>query len=356
MDAESFISENRKRIDHRLSAFFDAERAAFAATSGFSAEILDEIRAFVLRDGKRIRPLLCLLGYHGYAERLEHEDGVLDTACALELLHDFFLVHDDIIDRSDLRRNLPTLHKTLERKFLKYSDDPALGENLAIIAGDILLSLGFTLLAGAGLTPGTRTLLMKRYVHTINQTGLGEIKDIYYSFLDVDEVKEDDVALVNRIKTAVYTIETPLLMGAMAAGAPEEELARISAMAIPLGEAFQMKDDIIGMFGTAEEVGKPTTSDLEEGKKTLLILDTLRRVDGPDHDFIRSRLGRKHIPVEDFEMVKEKMRACGALDYAESMAREKTLAAKRELERLHIKPTFKAVLSGLADLLLERKK
>jgi len=265
---DPFLRELSDWRDQFQRHFDDALReleARFTARPGL-ASTWSALRDFLETEGKRVRPLLFLAAY-----RLFHDSPAPPTpatyrvACGLELFHTFALVHDDIIDGSFSRRGQPTLHRRLAAEA-----DIRRGENLALVLGDILF--GFTvenfLLPGQNPTRATAAL---RYFTTIAQdTGLGEALELALLRRPLDQVTEDDILSTYYLKTARYTFEAPLLVGAILAGAPEPVLLSLHDFARPLGLAFQIENDLheVGLLpaGATE-----LAYDFRTGVKTLFL-------------------------------------------------------------------------------------
>jgi geranylgeranyl diphosphate synthase type I len=236
---------------------------------------------FILRQGKRIRPLLFTLSYKGYARKNVSPDKNLYTcAAALELLHDFFLIHDDVIDNSGVRRGKPTLHKLLDQK-VRIDNKNKIGSRLAIVAADILFALAIEAFLSIQEDKDRKETALKKLLEAAASTCSGEILDVIFSQKNIEKVSLDEILSVYRLKTAKYTFEGPLVTGAILAGVPNEEIIKLSSLAMAAGEAFQIHDDMLDLFSTQKTIGKPILADLTESKKTLLIFKA--------HDNLKNR-------------------------------------------------------------------
>ncbi|MCK5591566.1 MAG: polyprenyl synthetase family protein, partial [Candidatus Pacebacteria bacterium] len=206
------------------------------------------IKDFCLRDGKRIRPILLLLSYKGYNPKTKRIPSSLYRASSsIEMLHNFMLIHDDIIDKSDLRRGKPTMHKMLG-KIIKTDSFNTLGLDLAIVVGDLIYSLAIDSFLSIDEEPARKQKALKYVIQTATFTAVGEFIDTLDGLRPVKDVKEKDVLLNYSLKTARYTFENPMVTGAILAGADNKEIKKLEKIGLLIGQAFQIQDDIIGMF------------------------------------------------------------------------------------------------------------
>ena len=316
----------------------------------FAEKILD----FSVGGGKRIRAALVVLGYQaGGGNKTED---VFPAAIAVELLHNFFLIHDDIIDLSDVRRSRPTIHKMFEswsnQIFRNNTDRQHFCHSMAMLAGNLSCAMAIETLTSVNL-PAERIVQAFQKLYTIGRdTVIGQGLDITRTF--EDEISEEAVMQIYLLKTAKYTIECPLHLGLLLSGADDGLLEEISRYAIPVGIAFQIQDDILGVFGTEEELGKSVTSDIKEGKQTLLTVAAYKLGTEAHRERLKFLLGNPHISPADIEEVREIMRASGSLIYARSRAQLLVEKRKTEIRQLSIIADIKQILEGLADYIMER--
>jgi len=306
---------------------------------------------FVLRPGKRIRPLLFVLSYKGYTKRKKYAQGPLFTsAAAIELLHDYMLIHDDVIDNSSLRRGKPTLHKMFDNK-IKLPGDAKIGSSLAIVAGDILFALGIEAFLAVKEVPGQKEAALKKLVETAAFTGAGEFIDVVYGFRNIRTLSEKDVFLIYTLKTAKYTFECPLVMGATLAGARTGELRELSRLGIAAGQAFQIYDDFLDLFASEEIIGKPVLSDLNESKKTLLVYKAFENLKGKKRKKLTDILEGKDKTLKDLELFRELIVESGAYDYCIKKMSSLQKTALDASNKLAIRPDYgKAIESIISKL------
>ena len=278
-------------ITHVIDAYVTKINAALRdllsdANKRYSLGIISDAlfrcsKDFILRKGKRIRPLLFVLSYKGYTKRISYSDRRLFTSAAsIELLHDFMLIHDDVIDNSELRRGKPTLHKIFDSN-IRLPDKAKIGASLAIVAGDIIFALAIESILSIDEGIEKKEKALKNLVQTAAYTGAGEFIDVVFGHRTIDQLSEHDIFLAYTLKTAKYTFECPLLMGAILAGAPDQELKKLSKLGLAAGQAFQIYDDFLDLFASEKTIGKPVLTDLAESKKTLLVFKAYKN-SGPN--------------------------------------------------------------------------
>src|SRR3989338_9978762 len=257
-----------KQIDHSLDSFLEKIRKEYRLHL-VPPILFNSIKEFVLRKGKRIRPILLILSYKGYRRsKVPMSPSIHYVSTCIELLHNFMLIHDDIIDRSNLRRGKPTMHKLLGR-IVKTEDPEKLGYDLGIIAGDIVYALAIDAFLAINEAPQRKERALKYFIQTAAFTAMGEFIDTLHGVEKINRVKEKDVFLNYTLKTARYTFDCPLVVGAILAGAPEGDIEKLCQVGNLTGQAFQIQDDIIGIFDSQKNIGKSILSDLAESKKTL---------------------------------------------------------------------------------------
>ncbi len=308
----------------------------------------------LMSGGKRLRPAFAYWGYLGAGG--DDSRSIVRAATSLEFLQACALIHDDVMDGSDTRRGLPATHRFFEAlhtesAWLGSAENFGLGA--AILAGDLCLSWADELLFASGLAADK--VLEAKPLYDIMRTELmaGQYLDLLEQAKASAHV--DSIRNVIKYKSAKYTIERPLHLGAKLAGASDEVLAAYSAYGLPLGEAFQLRDDVLGVFGDAEITGKPAGDDLREGKRTALIGYTVELASESDADFVLSHLGNPHLSRETIDAMRAIITACGALDRVESMISSGRELALFSLESAPITDEAKHVLANLAMAATDRK-
>jgi len=329
MEFKIKLKEYKKQIDKELEIFFDNKIKSIDAE--FNKKIVSGLREFVMRGGKRLRPILVVVGYTGFAqENLE----IIRASISMELLQGFFLIHDDIMDKDDMRRGGKTFHKIF-------------GEDIGIIGGDLLY--GFANEVLADYENKNVRIALKKMNELVEKTCYGQALDLHLNETPFEKVAEEDVLNVYKYKTAFYTIQGPLEIGTLLAGKNLEDFSRFS---IPLGWAFQIKDDIIGLFGDIKKTGKPIKSDVEEGKRTLLMLKTYNKADDSEKKFVLLVLGKK-ISDADFEKLKTLVKKYG-LQECQALIKKYVSDAKKEIQKIGFNKEAKSFLLDMCDFIEKR--
>lgn len=337
----------RDGVSRALREFVDARRADLAELGSPLAGFLDAALDFV-DGGKRLRPIFCLAGWR-VAGGDPDDPRAVTAAAALEWLQASALVHDDLMDGSDTRRGRPSVHRAFEARHREQGllgDGPAFGRSAAVLLGDLMLSWTDEQLRASGLPRVHDALpyldlcrtevVAGQYLDVLSQTRHG---------IDADEAMQ-----VVRYKSAKYTVERPLHLGAALAGGDTALLARLSDVALPLGEAFQLRDDVLGVYGDPAVTGKPAGDDLREGKRTLLIARAAERGDAADRDRIERLIGT----AEGVPVLSELIVRTGALAAVEADITALEERAEQAVARLD--PAAGEVLRPLAALLTRRSR
>ncbi len=262
----------KARVDRELDRF--AEEFNQPPLSGLPEPFRAPIEAFVRRKGKRIRSLLFVIAYRAYTDR--RVKNLYRSAASLELLHDFILIHDDLIDRAATRRGEASMHASLD-KLLK--DQPSLrfrGSDLALIVGDMLYAQALHGFLSISEDAERKQKAFDMLTRTALYTGCGELDELLHTLKPMSKVTRDDVMRIYDWKTGYYTFSAPLAMGATLAGAGKAQVNLMLEAGKALGRAFQIRDDLIDLCGDGARFGKPGLADLKEGKKTLPVLFAFR--------------------------------------------------------------------------------
>jgi geranylgeranyl diphosphate synthase type I len=302
LSAPAFLQDYARLFEPRLRAFLDGKKRHFESLPVPMGEAESLLRDYLLRGGKRLRGALVVLGHEAAGGA---PGDALDASLGVELLHAYLLIHDDFMDQDEVRRGGPTLHRALGGDHLAGS--------LALLLGSLCESWAYQLVLGAG-TAGQRdaALLM---AEALEQVILGQMADLRAP--RAGELGSRQVLEVQRRKTGSYSFELPLQLGATIGGASPALLDALSAYALPLGQAFQIADDLLGSFGSPEVTGKPNAGDLREGKRTLLVARALELARPQDADRLRAELGR---PDADVGALREILQRSGAVDSARAEA------------------------------------
>ncbi|MBW2992627.1 polyprenyl synthetase family protein [Candidatus Woesearchaeota archaeon] len=350
MAFRSELSYYQEKINTELNIFFSKKLRQVNNIDSSTTDMIKKAREFNLRGGKRVRPILVVMGYKLLKNKSPEK--VIKPALAVELMESFLLIHDDIIDNDSLRRGKPTLHKIYEID--KKENDEDYGKNMALLAGDLLAIFGSETILNSDFNHKIKARAVEKFNNIIANTIFGQTLDYLGNFSQ--EFAEDYIKRVHILKTAKYTIEGPLHIGAILAGAKEKHLKQISGFSIPLGQAFQIKDDILNIFGEESEIGKSVCSDIKEGKKTLLIAKALENSTLKQRLFIKRCLGNKNLTKKQIKKLKKIIIDTGSLDYSKQIAQDMVKRAKIKIKSSKFKKPAKIFLLNLADYIIERDK
>ncbi|MFJ8686165.1 polyprenyl synthetase family protein [Micromonospora wenchangensis] len=344
-------------VDETLSAFLAREVDALteidAAMGGFAATARD----CALAGGKRVRPTFAYWGWRGVVGGDEPLPTVLPALAALELLHTFALVHDDVMDASDTRRGLPTAHRAAAERHVTagHTGDPhRFGESVAVLIGDLCLVWADRLLAHATVPPSRLMEVRRCYDQMRVETIAGQYLDVLGEN-DAANWSVDRALRVARYKTASYTVQRPLLFGACLAGTDADAplIAAYTRYGLAVGEAFQLRDDLLGVYGDPATTGKPAGDDLRTGKPTTLLMLARQLATGSQ----RRALERAGNAVGGRELARlaDLVADTGAVARVESMISDRVADALAALETASIDETARTALTGLATAATMRR-
>ena len=342
------LSKIKKKIDFQLRQFLrDSDKSYLL--KAISPLLFKSIKDFILRDGKRIRPILFILGYQGFSRK--KAPGLYQSALSVELLHDFFLIHDDIIDRSDTRRGKPSLHKVFDSYLVKHKNIKFNGRDLAIVAADAIYALAIKAFLSIKTNPRHKDEALQCFIKTSVHTACGEFIELLTGAEKIKDVNKKEIYKIYDYKTAYYTFASPLSMGARLAGAPGNQIDILANYSLHLGRAFQIKDDILSLFFDEKKTGKSTLADLQEAKKTLLIWYTYNHTSQKNKTLIENILRKKKVTKLDLLKARKITKESGALNYAQNEISSLTEKAKKIISSSKMKTKYKNLLSWYAQAL-----
>ncbi|WFE37801.1 polyprenyl synthetase family protein [Micromonospora sp. WMMD998] len=344
-------------VDDTLAAFLAAEVDALAeidaAMGGFAATARDS----VLAGGKRVRPTFAYWGWRGVVGGDGPLSSVLPALSALELLHTFALVHDDVMDASDVRRGRPTAHRAAaaRHRAAGHTGDPdRYGEAVAVLVGDLCMVWADRLMGRAAVPPDRLLDVRRCYDQMRVETVAGQFLDVLGEH-DAANWSVDRALRVARYKTASYTVQRPLLFGAGLAGADADGplTAAYTRYGLAVGEAFQLRDDLLGVFGDPATTGKPAGDDLRTGKPTPLLM-LARQLADPAQRRALDRAGSVG-GARELTRLADVVRDTGAAARVERMISERVAEALSALDTAPIDETARTALTGLATAATERR-
>jgi geranylgeranyl diphosphate synthase type I len=353
MNFKETLFDFKNKVDREIVIYFNRAIKEAKKRDLVIAEALKYVKELTLAGGKRIRPALMYYGYLGVGGK--EKEKMLKTAVSIELVHMFLLMHDDIIDRDFERHGKDTVNRKYEKmgeRLFPQKDPRHFGISMALIVGDMVAALGNQIIFESGFDKNLIMKALSNLQSIVSYTVIGEVKDFYIEYRG--KATEKEVLEMYEYKTAKYTIEGPLHLGMALGGSDEKILKGISAYSIPVGIAFQIQDDILGVFGDKKKLGKDVGSDIKEGKITLLVVRAREKGNKEQKKLLNSILGKVNLTGEDIRKFRNIIEETGALDYTRKLAAEYVDTGKRELEKLEIKKETKDFLEGLADYIIKR--
>ncbi len=343
MDAKSdWMGKVRSLVDARLATHFDEQRAYAAGIAPEALELVEAVAALTMRGGKRLRPALLAASFRAVAPERAFGD-VIDAGAAVELLQSYLLIHDDFMDHDEVRRGGPSVHVA----FRASHGDAHLGASLAVLAGNLASAHAWELL--------TRMKGPEARLRSAIDIFLAMHREVVFG-QELDLVAHEDVPRMQQLKTGSYTVRGPLLLGALLAGATDAQRDALLEYGAPLGEAFQMRDDLLGTFGDERTLGKPIGSDLRSGKRNALIR-AAEEIGSERHlRTIQEVLGRASADAEAIARAARALEECGA----KAIVQERLLAllarAKETLAQAPLSEPGTAMLREVADRLALRDR
>jgi geranylgeranyl diphosphate synthase type I len=341
-----------RRVTDELLAFIEDERADLEREV---LPLLDELEALVRAGGKRIRPRFCYWGFiaAGGSEGPE----ILRVGASLELLHTFALIHDDVMDHSPLRRNRLTTFRALAELSagVAHRGDPQrFGASAAILTGLLGFVLADRLFLTSGFPPEVITRAADRFDRMRTRAIAGQYLDLLSAHLG--EADEPTARRIGALKSGGYTIVDPLAIGALCASGGPPQIEVLEAYGSPLGEAFQMRDDVLGAFGDPSETGKDHDGDLREGKQTVLLAKTRARADPAELAFLDAKIGDRNLSAQDAERVREIIVSTGALGATNELIDELASRAIEAIDPALVGAEASDALRALADEVTQRRR
>ncbi len=350
---------HKPEIDKRLRAALEKEREYIPNDHPLFHDVIDKLLDFNMRGGKRLRPSFIVEGYRCVGGK--DMDAIYDASLVIEGSEAWLLIHDDIMDDDTLRRGKPTMHVMYENELKKRGVQlppeklKHMGISLGMTVGDLQAVLTYEWLTKPDFPRELKEKALQRYNLVLRLTCYGQILDVMAETMPPEEIKEEDVLLIHSLKTSAYTLWGPLQIGAILGNATDKQLEIFYNYGYPLGIAFQLQDDILGLFGDVKKTGKPAHSDLKEGKRTLLIIKALENATPEQKKRLLEIWGNKNLTDEDAEEAREIVRETGSLDYNRELARKLAEEGMAAMEAADFDPEGKEYLLGIAEFLINRE-
>ncbi|MEV3987684.1 polyprenyl synthetase family protein [Streptomyces sp. NPDC049837] len=340
----------KDRVDEVLLAFVEDEADQLLAIDADLAPVVEQLR-IATGHGKRLRAAFCYWGWRAGGQ--PDSDAMVCAAAAMELVHAAAVIHDDLVDESPLRRGMPTAQHALRAAVAGQQAAAPAARSLAMLVGDLLISWAGQMFTTCGLPAAYLSRARPLWGVLARELVAGECLEILRTGAGPDTAASLKVV---RYKTAKYTVEHPLHIGGALAGAAADVREAFSDYGLPLGEAFQLRDDLLGLFGDPERTGKANGDDIAAQRPTALLAHTWREAGESERRELRDLLGRRDLTAEDVDRVRAVMLRTGAPHRVEDMINERVGAALSALGQAHLPAEATRALTGLARTATERER
>lgn len=357
MNPEELLKNYVRKSQPILDNFFKDEVDLASHVSPIATQMVKKYWQFM--GGKNLRGALTYYSYLMFGGT--DEESILEASAIVEITHAFALMHDDVMDQDGLRRGQPTIHRQYEKlfrqKFARRSKKRPehFGLSLAIDLGDLGPYFSNLILTQTNFPDSIKIKFLQILSRTIINTAYGQALDLFY---EADsKLTLSKILRVHLYKTANYTISGPLKYGAVLSGLPEisPTFRALEDFGTPVGLAFQLRDDELGMFSTEKILGKPADSDLREGKNTLLFQKAFENGRPEQVKFLKKAHGNPHPRRGDAEKVRRIVIDSGALEYSQKMARRLVEKGKKFIPSIIADESYRQLLAAAADYVIERK-
>ena len=324
-----------QQINETIELFFSRNTEDAAAVSPYYEQLWQDMHRLISSGGKRLRPRMVLRAYDAFGGNLR--DDVLAIAASQELLHMSLLIHDDIIDRDYIRYGVDNIAGKYFKSYYTIVEDETerlhYAQSAAILAGDLLIAGSYRLMVSSNIDANILRAVQDVHSRSIFDVAGGELIDTEAAFRPADSIDAQTVALY---KTASYTFVGPLTIGAILAGASTDDVERLRVFAKSLGVAYQLRDDVIGIFGNEQTIGKPTISDIREGKHTYMVEEFYRLADNEQRSRFEQHFGDKHVTLDEAEVIRQLLQDSGALRRTEEVITEYARQAYDALSQIDV--------------------
>ncbi len=348
MSFEETLATEKRKIEDKIKVFFDQYSQPGTFYNQFLYQFYSDLAKYLLQGGKRLRPVSLVVMYKGLGG---NNEDIYNLAISVELLHNASLVHDDIIDHDLVRRGHPSFHAFYSDWFSKnlrqYSEQEDFGLAMGILGGNLLVDLGQQAIIQTGFDQNEKLKALTYYLMAYKELIDGVTAESYLQSLPLEKVSEDDYLAMIRGKTAAL-FEKSILIGAFLADRQEKYKDELSKFATLLGQAFQIRDDILGVFGDPTKTGKSVEGDIREGKKTLLAIYGVKNA-----EFVKL-YGKQDISKDEIARVRQILRESGALEKTKEKALDLATSASEILKDIELNETAYNFFNELIKFVQER--
>ena len=356
MQALEYLKGYKKRSNDYLDSFFnrklteidDLEQAL--GSFAIQKELVRSYQQYI-SGGKRVRGALVELGHNAGTRNGD----ILPPSVGVEIIHSFLLIHDDFMDRDDMRRNKPTVHRIYEnwgREHLDHPDPKHYGNSMAITLGDLGYCWGNELIINSEFSTDRKISAMRYLGDVLEKTIYGQSLDLSQQLV----TREEDAMRVCLLKTANYTFTGPLRFGGILGEADNTQLSAMKVFGDSIGVAFQLRDDELGLFGNEDQLGKPIGSDVREGRNTLLFLKTIERATDLERCQLKSIHGKSDIEIAELDIIREIATRTEALAYCQTLTRDLVNKGCSAIKDVTHDMEHREILESLAEYIRTRNK
>ncbi|MBT3356569.1 polyprenyl synthetase family protein [bacterium] len=355
MEALNLLNDYKERLRPFLEEYFKEKIRKAKLIDPLAEESVKMISNFTLAGGKRIRPAVMYYAYLGCGGK--DEDRIVEASMSIELVHSFLLIHDDIIDKDELRHGVKTLnaeYEAIARKFFPKTDPVHFGNSMAMIAGDLAGSMASEIVFHSKFAPETIIKVLDKLQDIVYVTIPGEMIDVILEAKGT--ATEEEIMRMYEGKTSRYTFEGPSHLGALLANSDESVLANFTDYSMPLGAAFQIRDDVLGIFGEQKKLGKPVGSDIIEGKQTLLVIKVRESGTAAQKKRMEQLLKKQDITKSEIDEFRQIVTESGSLDYAKNLSEKLVSDSISALDKIDLQnKDARVFFEGIAHFIVNRQ-
>ncbi|MDF1539642.1 MAG: polyprenyl synthetase family protein [Candidatus Thorarchaeota archaeon] len=345
-----------EKVNAALSSYLDWKIDRVSKLGEWHVQFYENMKEYLMRGGKRLRPVLVVVGYKAVKPEIEIEH-LYRAGCSIEALHNGSLLHDDLIDHDETRRGGKTFHAKYRDMYKEKRSDSNkakdYGMTMAILGGDALINMGSMFISDSNLPAEVTAECLKLYQTSYENLADGVMLEM--TMIDQPDTTPEIYLEMIALKTAVL-FDNSLSMGATIAGATESQISALSEFGVKVGQAFQIQDDILGSFGDESVTGKSTDGDIREGKKTMLVLKAYQLATAEQRSILDSLLGNSNMTSDEVTKVREIFSESGALAETKNLMEQLLSEGQSALDRAEpaLTPKYKEFLIALSEFLTKR--
>jgi geranylgeranyl diphosphate synthase, type I len=351
---EQELKKYREKIASFIIEYLDGKEVEFLQVNYWGSDSIQRLKKYVL-NGKLVRGSLILMSNHMFPEY--DEENALKAAAAIELIHSSLLIHDDIMDRDNTRRGLPSIHYQYETlaEERDFHSPKHFGLSMGICVGDIAFFMAMELISSLKMDDKYKKEIDKVFFDTICKVGLAQMQDVNFEYLKND-VSETEILSVYRYKTAKYTFSLPLMVGALLSGQSDDIVQKLGLIGEDMGIVFQIKDDELGIFSNEAELGKSIGIDIRDNKKTIYRHYLLSNSTESELHVLHKIFGNPDIIESDVQLVRDMIISKGVRDSIISKIQSLESNSKKIIDELNISDDSKKILLSILYYNVNRKK